>query len=118
MSLYQKNLGKLGEQKGLLFLKNQGFSIVKKNFHTPLGEIDIIAKKDKTLYFIEVKTRSNLKKGYPYEAVNKIKLSHLKKAAQYFLLKFPFKDYKMKIGVISILLENDNEVINFYDDLM
>ncbi len=117
MTQYPQNVGKIGENKASLYLKANGFSVLKKNFRSKQGEIDIVAKKDKTVYFIEVKTRTNLSKGYPYEAVDKRKIIHLKKAAQYFLLKSPLKAYKLKIGVISIILENGKEIIKFYDDL-
>ncbi len=117
MSLYQKNLGKIGEEKAISFLKNQGFFIIKKNFQTKLGEIDIIAKRGNELHFIEVKTRSNTKKGQPYEAVNQRKIDHLKKAAQFFLLKSKFNDYKLKIDIISIILSGDNEDLKFYENI-
>lgn len=115
MSLYNQNLGKIGEDKAASFLKSNQFFILKKNFYTPFGEIDIIAKKEKTLYFIEVKTRKDDKKGKPYEAVNFYKLKHLKKAVNFFLLKNKYLNYKMKIGIISIILDKDE--LKFYDDL-
>lgn len=115
MSFYQKRLGKIGEQRAVDYLKNNGFIIVKKNFRSYVGEIDIIAKKQNCLYFIEVKTRSNLRKGQPWEAVNKMKIYHIKKTADYFLLKYGYKNYKLKMGVISILL--DNKEIKFYENI-
>ncbi len=110
-------IGSLGEKIASDFLKKNHFSILKKNFRTKFGEIDIVAKKDKSLYFIEVKTRNNLNKGQPYEAINKYKIQHIKKAAYIYLLKSPYKNSKLKIGVISIILENEKPIIKFYDDL-
>lgn len=115
---HNKNLGKIGEEKACIYLQKNGFNIIKKNFQTKLGEIDIIALKNNTLYFIEVKTRSNLNKGYPYEAVNKYKINHIKKASYFFVLNSEYKDYKMKIGVISIIIDNNKDIINFFDDLI
>ena len=91
MSLYQKNLGKIGEDLALDFLKSHNYFVLEKNFSSKFGEIDIIAEKKHCLYFVEVKTRSNLNHGAPYEAVNKRKIYHLKKAAQYYLLKNKFE---------------------------
>ncbi|HAA2046827.1 TPA_asm: hypothetical protein GD813_03985 [Campylobacter jejuni] len=51
--------GILGEDKACKFLKKQGFEILKRNFHSKFGEIDIIAKKDEILHFIEVKFTQN-----------------------------------------------------------
>lgn len=117
MSLYQKNLGKTGEDLAFDFLKSHNFSVLEKNFRSKFGEIDIIAEKNQCLYFIEVKTRSNLNHGAPYEAVNKRKISHIKRASQYYLLKNNHKDYRLKIGVFSILIENGKIDIKFWEDI-
>ena len=117
MSLYQKNLGKTGEDLALDFLKSHSFSILEKNFRSKFGEIDIIAEKKHCLYFVEVKTRSNLNHGAPYEAVNKRKIYHIKKVAQYYLLKNNYPDYKLKLGVFSILIENGKVDIKFWESI-
>ena len=44
-----------GENKACEFLKNNNFEIIERNFRSKFGEIDIVAKKDKILHFIEVK---------------------------------------------------------------
>lgn len=58
-------VGRVGEDLACRFLERKGFSIVDRNYRKFTGEIDIIAKKDKTLYFIEVKTvsRENFELG-------------------------------------------------------
>ncbi len=115
MSFYTKSIGNQGEKLAIHYLKNNNFKILKKNFRNRFGEIDIIAQKKKTLYFIEVKTRSNLLKGNPYEAVNQHKINQIKKIAQYFILKKNFLNYKLKIAIISIVL-NNNELKYFEFD--
>ncbi|MEK7633396.1 MAG: YraN family protein [Patescibacteria group bacterium] len=117
MSLYQKNLGKIGEDLALDYLKSHRFSILEKNFHSKFGEIDIVAEKNHCLYFIEVKTRSNLNHGAPFEAVNKRKIYHIKKAAQYYLLKNDYPDYKLKVGVFSILMMGEKPEIKFWENI-
>lgn len=117
MSLYQKNLGRTGEDLALDYLKSHGFFILEKNFISKVGEIDIIAEKNHCLYFIEVKTRSNLNHGAPYEAVNKRKIYHIKSSAQYYLLKNKFEGYKLKVAVFSILIENGKSDIKFWDSI-
>jgi putative endonuclease len=117
MSLYLQNLGKIGENLALDYLKNHGFVIIEKNFRSKFGEIDIIAEKNRCLYFVEVKTRSNLDHGYPHEAVNKRKIYHIKKAAQYYLLKKSFPDYKLKISVFSVLTDKEKTEIKFWENI-
>ncbi|KKP86793.1 MAG: hypothetical protein UR89_C0014G0002 [Candidatus Roizmanbacteria bacterium GW2011_GWA2_35_8] len=113
MSLYRKNLGTSGEKLARSYLVANKFEILKKNFRSKFGEIDIIAKKYNCIYFIEIKTRSNDRYGKPYEAVNFRKINHIQKAADYFLLKNPLRNLKLKLAVISIQL--DINEIKFFE---
>jgi putative endonuclease len=117
MSLYKKSLGKQGEGLAIDYLKSLGYSVIEKNFSSKFGEIDIIAEKNNCLYFVEVKTRSNLNHGAPFEAVNKRKIRHIKNAAQYYLLKNIYPNYKLKIAVFSIVIENGKTDIKFWEDI-
>lgn len=78
-------LGQRGEQVAVDFLKNHGYNIISINYHTPLGEIDIIAKDKKTICFIEVKTRRTQRFGQPAEAVGVAKQRKISQAALMFL---------------------------------
>ena len=49
-------IGKIGENITNTFLMKQGFTIIERNYRVKVGEIDIIAKKDNVLRFIEVKS--------------------------------------------------------------
>ncbi len=49
-------IGKIGENIAKAFLMKQGFSILEQNYRILQGEIDIIAKKDSILHFVEVKS--------------------------------------------------------------
>ncbi|MBN1410003.1 MAG: YraN family protein [Spirochaetales bacterium] len=50
-----RHKGDIGEKKALDFLVSRNFKILQRNFRSPAGEIDLIARKDDTLHFIEVK---------------------------------------------------------------
>ncbi len=58
MTRRNKDLGDWGEEKACDFLRRHGFKIVERNYHTTMGEIDIVAVKGDDYYFIEVKTRT------------------------------------------------------------
>ncbi len=120
MGLYRKNLGKMGEELAEEYLKDKGFAILQKNYSTSLGEIDIIAKKDNKICFIEVKTRTNEDKGKPYEAVNKRKINHLKSATTLYLLKNSYKECKLSLDTISIVLNKDNSIkkLMYFENIM
>jgi putative endonuclease len=52
----RKDIGALGERVAAEYLRRQGFVVIDKNVARRTGEIDVIAKKDDTLHFVEVKT--------------------------------------------------------------
>ncbi len=66
-------MGRAGEKRAVVFLKKKGFKILKTNYKTVFGEIDIIAQDKDTIVFIEVKTRTSDNYGVPSEAVDKRK---------------------------------------------
>ncbi|MCM8784945.1 MAG: YraN family protein [Candidatus Omnitrophica bacterium] len=100
-------LGKFGEEKGIEFLKKNGYKIIERNYRTKIGEIDIIAKKKREIVFIEVKTRSSDNYGLPEGAVNQRKLKKIEKVA-YLYLKLKKINLPVKFEVLSIIKENDN----------
>ena len=77
--------GVRAEKKAVEFLLNKGYSIIVTNYQKISGEIDIIAKKDTYICFIEVKYRKNISKGYPREAVNFKKQQKIRNTALYFI---------------------------------
>lgn len=54
----KQRIGKIGEDIACKYLEKQGFSIVERNYWKKYGEIDIVAKKEGILHFIEVKSVS------------------------------------------------------------
>ncbi|MFH0772844.1 MAG: YraN family protein [bacterium] len=99
-----QSIGKKGETYAKNYLLSLGYSIREQNYRTRLGEIDIIAKKENTIYFCEVKTRIGEGSGKPYEAVTYRKLQHIKRVAQAYLLQNNIKNSKLSVQVISIIL--------------
>ena len=55
-SYTRKEVGALGEDVACEYLRRHGFSICARNFVRKTGELDIIAEKENTLHFVEVKT--------------------------------------------------------------
>ncbi len=88
-------------------------TILQTNFHTPFGEIDIVAKDKDELVFIEVKTRSNINYGYPFESVSKSKIKKIIKSIQIYDLNHPTFSKKSRIDVVSILLSSTLEVVSY-----
>lgn len=83
----RRSIGAEQETKVQEYLQTLGYEIVARNFYTKHGEIDLIAKKDGYLVFIEVKYRADGRFGAPEEAVDFRKQKKIIAAAQYYLYK-------------------------------
>jgi putative endonuclease len=79
-----RNKGYLAEKKAVEYLKNKNFKIVKTNFYTKFGEIDIIAFKDNVFHFIEVKSGKNFE---PVYNITPQKLTKIIKSAYVYIKK-------------------------------
>ena len=82
--LRNKILGRKGEDLTVAYLKKRGYRILKRNFRTPFGEADILAKQGDTYCLVEVKTRASDAFGLPSEAVNAAKRRRYHNIARYF----------------------------------
>ncbi len=107
--------GKLGEDCTANFLEAKGYSIVARNFRIRSAEIDIIAKADEVIVFIEVKARSNIRHGLPSEAVTFRKQKKIIEAASIFLQDFP--DNACRFDVVEVYLNGERvERINHIEN--
>ncbi|HBB76105.1 MAG: hypothetical protein A2186_03790 [Candidatus Levybacteria bacterium RIFOXYA1_FULL_41_10] len=101
-----------GENIACEFLKKKGYKIIERNFRKGYGEIDIIAIKDKTLVFVEVKTRTSNAYGTPFEAISYFKLKSLVKTAQFYKVLNPRLPDSLRIDAISVLLDKSKDTTN------
>ncbi len=112
-SLRKKLLGKKGENLACDYLRSHRYLILERNFQKRYGELDIVALKDKTLIFFEVKTRVGHRFGRPEEAVTPRKLHEVVQTAHYYKLLHPELPDAMQIDVIAIELDFDHTLISF-----
>lgn len=102
-NFYKKFFGRKGEVNAYKYLKKKGYLILERNFTCFFGEADIIAKKDETLIFVEVKSRYNDNFGRPAEAVGVAKQNKYRKIAEYYLLSKGYDDVAVRFDVIEVL---------------
>jgi putative endonuclease len=101
--------GAAGEERAVRALKKSRYKIVERNFRTPAGEIDIVARDGNCLVFVEVRTRTSLEFGLPQESVIARKRKRLCTAARWYLQKKKkFDDVACRFDVIAIVM-NDEE---------
>ncbi len=81
------------------YLKNNGYEIIERNFHCGrYGEIDIIAKKDNQIVFIEVRS---LNKIEPSKTITLKKLKKLENCINFYISRFPIENYKIEIIIVQ-----------------
>jgi putative endonuclease len=113
---YNIKIGKLGQQIAIKFLKSKNYKILAQNIYFREGEIDILAEKDNVLSFIEVKTRTSLKFGYPEEGVTDRKREHLESAIDCYVAENNINQ-ECVLEIISVRLDSKNKkayVKHFY----
>lgn len=76
-----------GEAIAERYLTTKGYSILAKNYRFEKSEIDIIAKKENILIFVEVKARTDNRYGFPEEAISDKKKEKLMEGAEAYLLE-------------------------------
>lgn len=102
-SAQKRQRGLEGEEIAVVYLKNNKFKVIDRNFRSKMGEIDLIATRKKTLYFFEVKARGENSIIDPIEAVTPQKQKKIRRTAEYYLMKHPmFEKLPCSFGVIGI----------------
>ncbi len=113
----RKTFGGQGESLAIQFLRRQGLQILNRNFRTPWGELDIIARNRDTLIFVEVKARRTDRAGYPEEAVRKWKVGHLVRAAWLYTQKHPGLPDRWRLDVVAIRYSEGQPEIRWYQNI-
>jgi putative endonuclease len=110
-----RSLGDRGEEIAARFLKKSGLKILKRNYTSPSGEIDIIARDGDTVVFVEVKTRSDDQFGSPAEAVGERKQHKIRTAAMHYLQKLK-KQPPARFDIVSIYVKGGQEEVEHIVD--
>jgi putative endonuclease len=100
-------LGEQGERLAEDFLRKLGCKILRRNWRTRLGEIDLIARDGDEIVFVEVKLRSTADWGEPQEAVHPGKIRSICLAANEFADRNRLHGYTLRFDVVSVLMPAD-----------
>ncbi len=106
--------GAQGEDWAAAFLTEKGYEIIARNYRYKHSEIDIIAKKEEIMVFIEVKLRENADFGNPEEAVSATKQSQVHKAAENYITTEKITQ-EIRFDIIAITGFEKPEIEHFED---
>ena len=113
----QQRVGRWGEQAAAEYLEKQGYTILARNFRTEHGEVDIIARQENVLVFVEVKARSSNRYGYPEHSVTPKKRMHILSAAEKYIFEHPeFQTWR--VDVIAVEGETGEAKIVHFENVI
>ena len=102
MDTAKSKLGRWGEKLAARFLRRQGYHIIRRNYLSPVGEIDIVAREGDVLVFVEVKTRTGDEYGGPLAAVGPGKQRKVAQAAQSYLARHRLGEVPCRFDVVGV----------------
>ena len=108
---HNKEIGRKGEAAAARYLQYVGYEIVDRNWSCPAGEVDIVARDGDVLVFCEVKTRTNINKGFPSEAVDAEKRAKYEKIAAWYVRDYMFTDIPVRFDVIALLVVGEDRAL-------
>jgi Predicted endonuclease distantly related to archaeal Holliday junction resolvase len=101
------DLGRYGEELAVRYLTQHGFSVIDRNWRCSQGEIDVIARHDGAVVFVEVKTRSSTSFGHPFEAITFSKLARMRRLAAAWCEQADSRPGSIRIDAIAIIAPPD-----------
>lgn len=108
--------GVAGEEFTVGYLQKRGFEILRRNFHSRFGEIDIIARDARFLVFVEVKTREKNSMVNPLEAVTASKRRKIIRTALAYLQQYP-EDLQPRFDVAAVTaVRGIPESLNYFEN--
>lgn len=104
----KQRTGAFGEEVTVRFVTERGDELVDRNWRIREGEIDVISlSADGVFHFIEVKTRSSLAFGHPFEAINREKAHRMQRLALGWLATHGCLGCDFSIDVAAVVIAAD-----------
>jgi putative endonuclease len=107
MSGAQQTLGRAGEAIAARWLRRHGWRIVAERFRSGHRDLDLIAERDGTIAFVEVKTRQGTAFGDPVEAVSWRKQRELIRSAMVWADRYGPPGIAYRFDVVGVLVAAD-----------
>jgi putative endonuclease len=107
---YKQRLGQRGEDMAAVYLQEQGYVILGRNWQCPVGEMDIVAREGEMLAFVEVRTRRGDRFGTPEESITPAKQAKLVEVAQTYVQENGLEDVAWRIDVVAVEISRQGQV--------
>ena len=125
MADQRHQVGKWGETTAADYLRGLGYRVICINYRASGGEIDLIAEHEDRVgiitVFVEVKTRTSQRYGYPEESITAKKWQNLMSAIEEYNHKSATEDEDWRVDVLAIQKTSGSaeaEIIHFKDVIL
>ena len=96
-------LGPWGESVAARHLRREGYKILDRNVRLGRNEIDIIARDQDTIVFVEVRTRATLDDAPPEDSITEVKMRHLRRAARHYISRHGGDGTYYRFDAVSVV---------------
>ncbi len=104
-------VGRRGEDLARVYLEACGLRILDRNWRCRDGEIDVVALDGETVVIVEVKTRTSVAYGHPFEAVGADKLARLHRLAAAWRRDHAPRGGPWRIDVVAVLDDGSGDPV-------
>jgi len=110
-------LGRRGEDLAHRFLQQSGFVVICRNYRTPSGdaEIDIVARDNGVLVFVEVKSRTSAEFGAPDRAIDPEKQKKITRAARSYVTRAGASWNQVRFDTVSVVFTTPPTIVHYQD---
>ena len=103
MTVARQQLGAAGEALAAAWYEANGYIVLDRNWRVREGELDLVVRKQRTIVFCEVKTRTTASFGLPQEALTRAKRDRIRQLAAIWLQTSPVRPRQIRFDVAAIL---------------
>lgn len=111
-----KVTGNRGETLAAEHLQIKGYEILGRNYQSKWGEVDIIAKINNIVVFVEVKTKTTDKYGEPWEMVNAWKVEQVKRMGEVWCREYGWEG-RVRMDVVGVYLNEEQPRIEHWESV-
>ena len=110
------DLGQRSETLAADYLQQHGWQVLERNYRSGHKEIDIIARRDALVAFVEVKARAGSGYGHPFEAITWKKRREIAQVAQVWLCRHGSPAYAYRFDAIAVRWSGQSHTIEHAED--
>jgi len=97
------DLGRRGEQVAASWLEQHGYTVLDRNWRCSIGELDLVVRRGGVTVFAEVKTRTSVAYGHPFEAITPAKARRLRRLSVEWCRKNGLGVDEIRVDAIAVI---------------